>query len=120
MVETLCTSGAVKLKAGANAPTLTAADYTQAINQAEAFISANSKYDWVANYASVPANSKPFLEDATSSKAAIIVINNNMAGFTSRTEAQVMLNVNNSILVDEINLIRDDKFRTFLQKGMVE
>jgi hypothetical protein len=114
MTETLCTSGAVKLKAGANAPTLSAAQYTDLINKAEAFACCVSRYDWVTNYAGLSDSAKNILQDLASSHAAIAVINNDMSGFTSRTEAQVMLDVNYSKVVDIINLIKDDKFKTFL------
>ena len=117
MTETLCTSAAVKLKAGANAPTLTAAQYTQLINQAEGFVGLNAKYDFVTNYSSIPTNMKPILEDVTSSKAAFHAINYNMSGYTSRTESQVMLDVNYSIVVEIINLLKDNQFTTFLLKG---
>jgi hypothetical protein len=120
MTETLCTSGAVKLKAGANAPTLTSAQYTDLINKAEAHCAAHARYDWVANYAALPELAKNFLQDLSSSHAAIAVINNDMSGFTSRTESQVMLDVNYSKVVDNTNLLRDEKFRTFLIKGVVE
>jgi hypothetical protein len=118
MTETLCTSGAVKLKAGANASTaLTAAQYTQMINQAESWVSLNSKYDWVTNYSSVPTNSKLFLEDATASKAAIFAINYDMSNYSSRQESQVMLDVNYTNVVDTTNLLRDSKFVDFLKSG---
>jgi hypothetical protein len=114
MTETLCTSGAVKLKAGANAPTLTAAEYTDLINKAEAFACCVSRYDWVTNYGGLSDIAKNLLQDLASSHAAISVINNDMSGFTSRTESQVMLDVNYSKVVDAVNLIKDDKFKTFL------
>jgi len=118
MTATLCASGAVILKAGKNAPTLiTEAQYDQLINQAEAFINTSSRYDWVTNYASIPATTKQILEDAASSMAAIALINYDMSGYTSRTESQVMLDVNWSRLVECINLLRDDKFRTFIKQG---
>lgn len=120
MTETLCDSGAVKIKAGTNAATLTAAQYTNAINKAEGFVCAQGRYDYVTNYASLSAIGKEFLKDITSSKAAIEVINNNMAGFTSRTEAQVMLDVNYSNVVDCANLLRDGKYKDFIKNGDLE
>ena len=120
MTETLCSSGAVKIKAGANCPTLTAAEYTQAINWAEGFINLQGRYDFVGAWAGISGMAAAkVLEDTASSKAAILIINNNMGGYTSRTEAQTMLDVNYSIVADNINLIRDDKFKKFLQTGVV-
>lgn len=118
MTETLTDSGAVKLKAGANVSTaLTAAQYTALINQAEAFLSANARYDFVDNYSSIDTNLKPVLADATSSYAALGAINYDMSGYTSRTEAQVMLDVNFSKVVEIVNLLRDDKYKQFIIKG---
>lgn len=114
MTETLCTSGAVKLKSGVNAATLTAAQYTDLINKAEAFACCVSRYDWVANYAGLSDSAKNILQDLASSHAAISVINYNMRGFSSRTEAQVMLDVNYAKMVDVVNLIKDDKYKSFL------
>ena len=118
MTDTLCTSGAVKLKAGANVSSaLTAANYSTFINDAEAWVSVNAKYDFVTNYSSLPTNMKLFLEDVTSSKAAIAAINYDMSGFTSRIESQVMLDVNYTILTYCTNLLRDSKFVDFLKAG---
>lgn len=119
MTETLCTSGTVKLQAGANATLLTAAQYTQLINEAEGFLSAQSRYDWVANYASVSAIGKTMLEDACASKAAIDVLKDDMGVYTSRTEAQTMIDVLWSKIVEIVNLLRDDKFKQFVISGTV-
>ena len=117
MTTTLCISGAVILKAGVNSTELTNAEYEQLINQAESFINVASKKDWVAAYASLPTDTKKILEDAASSHAAMAAINYDMSGFTSRTEAQVMLDVNYTRLVDAINLLIDSKFVDFTTKG---
>lgn len=118
MTETLCNSGAVKLKAGANVSTaLTAENYTTLINQAESFIAVNSQYDWVTNYGNIDANTKAVLEEAASSHAAIGAINYDMSGYTSRTEAQTMVDINYNKVVDCLNLLRDNKFVTFTING---
>ena len=100
MTETFCTSGAVKLKAGANRPTddtvLTGDNYTTLINQAEAVINnmvQQQGVDLVTSYASLGTNVKKILEDAASSWAAMSVIAYNMDDYTSMTEAQTMLDV---------------------------
>lgn len=118
MTTTLCDSGSVKILAGENVDTsLTDAQYTILINNAEAVLSMNAKYDLVTNYASLPTNMKPFLTDACAALAAVGAINFNMSNYTSRTEAQTMLDVNYSKVVEAINLLRDDKFREFLKRG---
>jgi hypothetical protein len=120
MAETLCNSGAVKLYAGKNAPTLTVAQYETLIKKAEGFVSASSRKDWVTDYASVSDIGKELLQEATAAWAAISTINYDMSGFTSRMEAQTMLDVLWSKVVECINLLRDDKFRTFVIKGGVD
>lgn len=120
MTETLCDSGAVKLKAGVNVSTsITAAQYTQLINEAEGFLSTQAKYDFVTNYSSVSTIGKTALQDGCSSYAALGAINYDMSGFTSRTEAQTMLDVNWSKVVEVVNLIKDDKYKSFVVSGVV-
>ena len=114
MTETFCTSGSVKLKAGANAATLTSAQYTDLINEAEDILCNIARVDLVTKYSSLTTNGKKILQAVASSMAAQKVISYNMAVFTSRGEAVQMLNV----LQDEINrgiaLIKDDKQKTYL------
>jgi len=118
---TLCTNGDVEKKSGSNATaTADAEAYTNVyIKQAEGFVCTQARYDFVTNYASVSAIGKEFLRDVTSSLAAIKVIEYDMSGYTSRTEAQTMLDVNYAVIVECVNLLRDDKFRDFIKSGVV-
>lgn len=94
MVETLTTGATVKLFAGANYSTdLTDANITTFINQAEGHISFITMVDWVDRYASIDANYKQALDEATAAWAAMMVINYDMSGYTSRFEAGQMLNI---------------------------
>ena len=107
-MATLCDSDAVKLKAGANVSTaITAGQYTQMINQAEADVCVESGYNWVDDYANINVDVKQILEDATSSKAAVIAINYDMSGYTSRVEAQTMLDVNEWVYNNAIKKLKD-------------
>jgi hypothetical protein len=85
MVGTLCLSGAVFNKAGTSVTNANIKNDTfavEAINQIEGFLNIISKYDWVANYASLNANKKKFLEEACSIGAAIYAIEAEMSGST--------------------------------------
>ena len=117
MAETLADSGAVKLRAGTNASTLTAAQYTQLINQAEAYASVVCRYDWVTNYSSVPTNMKPILQLVVSSLAAADVIQHDMSGFTSRAEAQTMIDVYYNKAIDAINFLKENYATNFVKTG---
>lgn len=114
MAETLCDSGAVKLKAGSNASsTITdnAVTMTQFINQAEGDIAADTTVDWVSKYSGLSANFKQVIEGAVASKAAISVINYNMGGFTSRAEALTMLNVNWATYDRAVRELKENKVK---------
>ena len=98
MVVTMCTSGAVVLKAGTNAKILPDADYVILINQAESYLNAVTLIDYTTAYAGLSDETKKILEDACSSRAAMGVINNDMSGFTNNAEAVQMINYNWAIV----------------------
>lgn len=114
MTETLCNSGAVKLKAGTNATILTASQYTQLINQAEGDINTITRYDWVSNFSSVAANSKKVLEGVCSDLAAMFVISYDMGVFNSRFEAQTMLDVLRDAALRGLSVLKDQNQKDFL------
>lgn len=90
----LCLSGSAVLKAGANVSTaFTEANYTELINQAESFIVVATEYDWVTNYGTISTNKKKILEEATSNMTAIYLIEYDMSGYTTRQEAENMINI---------------------------
>lgn len=92
---TLTGNGEVIRKAGAGASsTATAEAYTnQFIKEAEGFIVNLTRYDWVTNYGSLASSTKEILREASSNLAAMYCIQYDMSGFTSRTEAETMLDV---------------------------
>ena len=122
-MATICVSGLALLKAGSGVSTdltgsgvfgLTAqAIIDQWIEEAEAQISLFSRYDWVGNFGSADTNFKPNLVAFVSNLAAIHCVKYNMAGYTSRIEAEDLINV----LRDEVlrigQLLRDQKGVTF-------
>ena len=74
----------------------------------EAYIIAATRYDWKTNLATVDANTKRLLSEYVARWIAITGIAFNMEGFTSRIEAEDMLNINifrvnriEKILVDQ-------------------
>lgn len=113
MSWTLCTSGAAYGKAGANASSTittwsTGEDYmNEWSDEVEALINSETRYDWVANYASVGTNFQHALSAASSAMIANFIINYDMSGFTSRTEAQTMLDVNSDIYTRALGYLKD-------------
>jgi hypothetical protein len=117
MTETLCTSGAVKYKAGANASSTITNDpvaMTQFINQAEGTICAATAINWVDAYAAMNADFKQILEETASDLAAIYVIQYDMSGFTSRIEAEDMINILRDAALRGISIMRNAPTKEFM------
>ena len=105
---TLTTSGAAIVKAGANA-TISYASLKTLSDQAEATLSTITRKDWVADYAAVTANFKGVLSDVVSDMIAMRIISYDMAGYTSRTEAETMLDVLRDNITRNIEVLREQK-----------
>lgn len=117
MSFTLCTSGAIVIRAGANADataSTSAALLEQFSNEAEGFINTQTKYDWVANYASVGANFKPILAEACAAWAGKKLIAYDMSGYTGRGYAESMINILHDETMRDIAQIKEDKIKTFM------
>ena len=111
----LCTSGAIVIKAGAypsDTAKASAAILQQFSDEAEGYINAITRFDWVANYDSVLANFKPVLADAASCLAGAYVIAYDMSGYTSRGEAESMNNILYDRATRAIEALRDEKLKT--------
>ena len=122
MVEagTLCTNSNVAYEAGANCSATSKAEaYTNVyIKKAEGKICLDTRYDWVTNYASVSTIGKEILREAASCYAAIMVINYDMSGFSSRQEAFIMINVLWARYSDIVKkIVTDNKYKEFILSG---
>jgi len=110
MSFTLASSNAIVRKAGENANSDITGSLALLINycdQAESEFCAKTRYDWVTNYASVGTNFKPVIEKAVASLAAMEIIKDDMSGFTSRFEAQTMLDVMRDVVTTIITDIKE-------------
>lgn len=124
MVSTgvLCDDTDVKMKAGANiSSTIDNGDTAETdffIDCAEGVICMETRYDWVTNYASLSAIGKDALKEAASAYAAIMCINYDMSGFTSRQEALIRINILWGQYREIINLIlKDNMYKEFIYSG---
>jgi len=115
---TMCLSGAVLLKAGANVSSVLTTDASsqieQFILQAESFINVVTRVNYTDGFADLNADVKKILEDAASSYAAVSCINYDMSGYSSRAEAQTMLDVNWAKFKECIDLLKDKKHTDFM------
>jgi hypothetical protein len=118
MTTTYCDSGAVKLKAGSNvSSSITDAQYTQLINEAEAFINVaikDNSYSFIDNYASINEDVKYILEDAASCHAAVSAISYDPTAYT-KEEALIIINVNWARMQECIKMLRDKKYTDYIQ-----
>ena len=117
MAETLCISGTVIWKAGANASSTITGDpvpLSLFINQAEGEINSATRFDWVTAYSGLNSISKLILEEACSNLAAIYTIQYDMSGYTSRGEAESMITILRDGYLRAIQFLRDIKTQTFL------
>ena len=111
-----CTTAEVARKAGANASATSVAEaYTNDyVAQAESTINVLCRYNFSDNYSTLNADTKQILKSAATCLAAIDVISYDMSGFTTRTEAEDMINVLRDSALRSLSLLRDKKAQEFI------
>jgi hypothetical protein len=116
MAGTLCLSGAMFYKAGKNvsADIKNETFAVAMINQAESFINLISRTNWIDNYAGLNIDNKLILEEACSNLAAIYAIQYDMSGYTSRMEAEDMINILRDRAMQCIGLLMDNSNIKFI------
>ena len=110
------TTAEVSRKAGANASATsnTEAYINDYMTQAESVINNMCRYNFSDNYATLNVDVKNILKEAASNLAAIYVIQFDMSGFTSRTEAENMVNILRDAALRNISILRDKKVVDFI------
>ena len=71
----------------------------------------------IALFAALPASTRYILTAATTDLAAIWAIEYDMSGFTSRVEAEDMINILRDDFLRNLSVLRDSKAQDFLAKG---
>ena len=111
MSFTLTGSGTVIAKAGANANSTITASGTfiqKVTDQAEGWVCAETRRQWVDNYSSLSTQIKDVLDDVVSSKAAMQLVMYDTSGYLAR-EADVILNVQDEVVRQGIKFLKDFK-----------
>jgi hypothetical protein len=116
MVETLCSAANVAFMAGQNAPTITAGEATELINRAEGFIASETRYDWVANYASMGDNTKKILEECCAAWAAIDHAKHDPSSYGDIEECNFICNVNFTKYKENMRLLKDKVVTDWLKQ----
>ena len=110
------TTAEVQRKAGANASSTSNVEayINDFISQAESFINVATTYNWSDAYATLNADVKGILKEIASNLAAMYVIQYDMSGFTSRTEAETMLDVLREGALRGLSIIRNKNPQEFM------
>lgn len=127
MVEgTLCLSSGVLLRAGKNVSSdisgagahgLSAgAIIGRFIEGAEGELLVATRKDWVGAFGSLNAKTKGALESYCANKAAIQAIKYDKSGYTSRAEAQTMLDVCDDTASGILKELKKKEVQTFINK----
>jgi curli biogenesis system outer membrane secretion channel CsgG len=118
MVDTgiFATTAEVQRKAGANASATSKAEayVNDYMTQVESFINVVTRYNWSDAYSTLNVDVKGILKEVASNLAAIYVIQFDMSGFTSRVEAEDMVNILRDAALRGLALLRDWKTQEFM------
>ncbi len=90
------------------------------IQQAEALINSLSRKVYAADtaaFTALPATTKYLLTLAASNIAAIYAITYDMSGYSSRIEAEDVINILRDGALQALSLLRDKKTALFLEQG---
>ncbi len=114
-----CTTAEVERKAGANVSATSKAEaYTNDyVTQAESLINTICRYNFSDNYSTLNIDVKGILKEIASNLAAIYAISYDMSGFTSRIEAEDMINILRDGALRGLSILRDKKPQTFIKNA---
>ena len=109
----------IQAKAGTNAnATAKATAATDVyVLEVESMVNVLTRHNWSDDYAGLNADVKDILKEITSALCAIYVIQWDMSGFTSRTEAEDMINVLRDAALRDLAIIRDLKNQRFMTEA---
>ncbi len=112
----MTTEGEIDQKLGANvSASFTETMKNAAVLQGEALVNVTARFNFSDWFAGSPnADVKGLLSDIVSSFVAIQGVAYDMAGFTSRIEAENMINVLRDSMLRGLSIIRDKKAQDFI------
>jgi hypothetical protein len=110
------TTAEVQRKAGANASGTSNVEayINDFMTQVESLINVSCRYNFSDNYASLNVDVKGILKEVASNLAAIYVIQYDMSGYTTRIEAEDLINILRDGALRGLSLLRDRKAIDFI------
>lgn len=111
-----CTGTEVKYKCGAGVSATSSAEaYTNYfIANAESYINSVCRYNFSDNYSTLNTDTKKILNDAASNLAAVYVVMYDMSGYSTRIDAEDIINVCLDRADKAIALLKDKKVQDFI------
>ena len=109
-----------KTGANVNAVAIAEAFANSYIAQAEAVINAVCRKVFAVDsttFSALPATTRQILTEVASDLAAIYAITYDMSGFTSRVEAEDMINILRDAALRGLALLKDKKNQVFVEEG---
>lgn len=108
----------VEKKCGANASATSKAEAycNKYLFQVESQINADCRYNFSDNYAALNDDTKGILQEIATNLAAIYTIQYDMSGYSSRIEAEDMINILRDAALRNIKLLKDKKVTDFIRE----
>ena len=105
-----------KVGAGASATSNTEAYINNFMFQAESYINSICRYNFSDTYGALNDDTKGILQECASNIAAIYVIMYDMSGYSSRIDAEDMINILRDSYLRNIKTLRDKKVTDFIRE----
>lgn len=114
---TICTEAEIAIFKGENVDATgdTEANRNDLVAQAESFLCVLMRYNVVDNYGTLNADVKRILSEYAARYVAVGLIAFNMAGYTSRVEAEDMINIHVFRMNKIEKMLTDQKSSTYMK-----
>jgi len=86
------------------------------MTQVESYINSHVRYNFSDAYSSLNVDTKGLLKEVSSNLAAIYVIQFDMSGFTTLSEAESMVNILRDAALRGLAILRDKKTTDFVRE----
>ena len=103
-----------KAGTGANVTAKAVAATDVYVLEVEALVNVLTRFNWSDVYATLNVDVRDILKEVTANICAIYVIQWDMSGFTSRIEAEDMVNILRDAALRGLSILRDKKNQDFI------
>ena len=113
---TFCTEEEIQDVEGANVSSaVDEAFHNRQVAQAESLINARTRVNWHDIYGTLDADTKQILAEVAASIAGSKGISYDMSGYSSRAEAETMLDLNNNVINRGLQILKEQAVKDFIK-----